>query len=69
MTNGNRHVIAEGIDEITDRIRVFRASLFTLAMQMGDHPAVAGTARLRVVKDVAAGTDKTTTFESGAVEP
>jgi flagellar protein FlbD len=69
MTNGNRHVIAEGIDEISDRIRTFRASVLTLAVLMGDHPAGAATARLRVVKDAPTGTGKTSTFESGAGEP
>jgi flagellar protein FlbD len=69
MTNGNRHVIEENIDEITDKIRVFRASLLTLAMQMADHPAVAGTARLRVIHGEPSGADPGKTFESGAVEP
>ena len=58
MTNGNRYVIAESIDEITDRIRVFRASLLSLAAHMGDHPSVAGTARLRVVRGPADGADR-----------
>ncbi len=69
MTNGNRHVIEENIDEITDKIRVFRASLLALAAQMADHPAVAGTARLRVIHGEQAGTDTGNTFESGALEP
>ena len=50
MTNGNRHVVGESIDEITDKVRAFRASLLTLAMQMADHPSVAGTARLHVIR-------------------
>jgi flagellar protein FlbD len=69
MTNGNRHVIAESIDEITDKIRVFRASLLTLAMQMGDHPSVAGTAHLRVVRSPGDSAAVLTTFDAGAVEP
>jgi flagellar protein FlbD len=69
MTNGNRHVIGEGIDEITEKVRVFRASLMALAVQMADHPAVAGSTRLRVVRGAQDDTDITTTFESGALEP
>jgi flagellar protein FlbD len=66
MTNGNRHVISESIDEITEKIRTFRASLLTLATSMADHPSVAGTARLHVVKG---GDDTDKTYESGAGEP
>jgi len=69
MTNGNRYVIEESIDEITDKIRVFRASLLTLAMQMADHPTVAGSARLRVLRGEAQGRQGASTSESGAVEP
>jgi flagellar protein FlbD len=69
MTNGNRHVMAESIDEITDKIRVFRASLLALAVRMGDHPSVAGTARLRVVRSPGDGAAVLTTFDAGAVEP
>jgi flagellar protein FlbD len=69
MTNGNRHVLAESIDEITDKIRAFRASLLTLAMHMGDHPSVAGTAHLRVVRSPGDGAAVLTTFDAGAVEP
>jgi flagellar protein FlbD len=66
MTNGNRYVIEENIDEITDKIRLFRASLLTLAMHMAEHPTGAGNARLRVLKGEADGGQ---TFESGVVEP
>jgi flagellar protein FlbD len=69
MTNGNRHVIEENIEEITDKIRVFRASLLTMAMHMADHPAVAGAARLRVIHGEHPGDDTAKTFESGALEP
>jgi flagellar protein FlbD len=69
MTNGNRYVIAESIDEITDKIRVFRASLLTLAAHMGDHPSVAANSRLRVVRSPGDGAAVLTTFDAGAVEP
>ena len=68
MTNGNRYVIEESIDQITEKIRSFRASLLTLAVQMAEHPTVAGTARLRVLPstpDSGGGG----TIESGVVEP
>ncbi len=69
MTNGNRHVIAESIDEITEKVRAFRASLLSLAMQMAEHPAVAPTAPLRVIRGAQHGTEVAGSFESGAVEP
>ena len=69
MMNGNRYVIEENIDEITDKVRVFRASLLAMAAQMADHPTVAATATLRVIHGEQAGTDRGTTFESGALEP
>jgi flagellar protein FlbD len=53
MTNGNRYVVEEPIDEIAEKVRVFRASLLILAIQMSDHPAIAETARLHVVRGVA----------------
>jgi len=59
MTNGNRHVIGESIDEITDKIRSFRASLLTLAMNMANHPSIAGTARLHVIRGAHDGGDST----------
>lgn len=68
MTNGNRHVMGESIDEITEKVRAFRASLLALAIQMAEHPAIAGTARLRVVRGPD-GADTVRTFESGVVEP
>jgi flagellar protein FlbD len=69
MTNGNRYVIGESIDEITEKVRVFRASLLARAMQMADHPTVASSARLRVIRGAAEGHDSAETFDSGAVEP
>jgi flagellar protein FlbD len=75
MTNGNRHVIGESIDEITDKVRGFRASVLTLAMQMADHPAAGRGARLRVVASGLDGahpgtrTSEARSLESGAVEP
>jgi flagellar protein FlbD len=68
MANGNRHVIGESIDEITEKVRVFRASLLSLAMTMADHPSVAGPSRLRMIRG-AEPTHTHRTFESGAVEP
>jgi flagellar protein FlbD len=69
MTNGNRYVIEESIDEITDKIRVFRASLLTLAVHMAEHPTGAGTARLRVLKGEAQAGEDAGSIESGVVEP
>jgi flagellar protein FlbD len=71
MTNGNRYVLGESIDEITDKIRSFRASLLALAVHMTDHPSgQAGPARLRVVRGATENTDSSSTsFESGALEP
>jgi len=50
MTNGNRYVLGETIDEITEKVRGFRASLLTLAGRMTDHPALSTTAKLRVLR-------------------
>ena len=70
MTNGNRHVIGESIDEITEKVRTFRASLLYLAMKMADHPSVDGTARLHVSSGVHSdGRDSAGTIESEAVKP
>jgi flagellar protein FlbD len=69
MTNGNRHVIGESIDEIADKVRVFRASLLTLAMQMADHPAAAGSTHLRVIRGAQPSGAIASTSESGAREP
>jgi flagellar protein FlbD len=69
MTNGNRHVIGESIDEITDKIRSFRASQLTLAMKMADHPSVAGIGRLHVIRGARGGDDIASTIESKAVKP
>ncbi|HXQ74909.1 MAG TPA: flagellar FlbD family protein [Acidimicrobiales bacterium] len=69
MANGNRHVIAESIDEITDKVRAFRASQLTFAMKMADHPSVAGTARLHVIRGAGGGDDIAGTIESKAVKP
>ena len=69
MTNGNRHVISESIDEISDKIRAFRASLLIFAATMADHPSVAGSARLHVVRGAGDGDDTGSTIESGAGKP
>jgi len=74
MTNGNRYVVDEGIDEISEKVRIFRASLLILATQMADHPSISRTARLRVVRggpegDGVGSAPRSGTYESGAVEP
>jgi len=74
MTNGNRYVVEESIDEISEKVRVFRASLLILAFQMADHPSIDRTVRLRVVPAAHAGGSAgagsgSGTFDSGAVEP
>ena len=37
LTSGTKYVVGESIDEITEMVRVFRASLFNLAVRMADH--------------------------------
>jgi flagellar protein FlbD len=69
MANGNRHVIGESIDEITDKVRAFRASQLALAMTMADHPSLAATARLRVVRGAGGAAETSGTIESKAVQP
>jgi flagellar protein FlbD len=69
MTNGNRHVIGESIDEIAEKVRVFRASLLSLAMQMANHPAGADSTRFRIIRGDGNGHEIVSTYESGAVEP
>ena len=74
MTSGNRYVVDEDIDEISEKVRVFRASLLILAMQMADHPSITRPAPLRVVRGgpsggaIGSGTGSGT-YDSGAVEP
>jgi len=55
LTTGTRYVVEESIDEITEQIQRFRAAQFNLAVQTADHPDTGRTARLRVVRDGAAG--------------
>ncbi|HVC71219.1 MAG TPA: flagellar FlbD family protein [Acidimicrobiales bacterium] len=74
MTNGNRYVVEEGIDEISEKVRVFRASLLILASQMTDHPSIARTPPLRVVRGAQEGEtigsrQSSGTYDTGAVEP
>jgi len=58
LTNGTRFLVEQSIDEITELIRVYRAALFNLAVQMSDHSDTARTTRLRVVPGGSASLDR-----------
>jgi uncharacterized protein YlzI (FlbEa/FlbD family) len=57
MTDGSKFVIHESLDELIDRIRLFRASVLALSHRLvfeGDDPS--GEGHLRVVRGAASGT-------------
>jgi flagellar protein FlbD len=57
MTDGSKFVVAESLDEMIDRIRLFRASVLALSHRLvfeGDDPS--GEGHLRVVRGSATGT-------------
>jgi len=51
LTNGTKHVVDEGIDEIIQRVLVSKATTLALANRMADDPTL-GRPALRVVQDV-----------------
>jgi flagellar protein FlbD len=57
MADGSKFVVAESVDELIDRIRLFRASVLALSHRLvfeGDDPS--GEGHLRVVRGSATGT-------------
>ena len=57
MTDGSKFVIAESLDELIDRIRLFRASVLALSHRLvfEDEDDEAGGSRLRVVRGATTG--------------
>jgi flagellar protein FlbD len=73
MTDGSKYVIAESLDELIDRIRLFRASILALSHHLVfDEDGVdgGGHGRLRIVRGGAsAGGDEHGSAVTGAPEP
>ena len=57
MTDGSKFVVAESLDELIDRIRLFRASVLALSHRLvfEDEGDEAGAGRLRIVRGATAG--------------
>jgi flagellar protein FlbD len=57
MTDGSKFVVAESLDELIDRIRLFRASVLALSHRLvfEDEGDEAGGSRLRVVRGATTG--------------
>jgi flagellar protein FlbD len=57
MTDGSKFVVAESLDELIDRIRLFRASVLALSHRLvfEDEGDEAGAGRLRVVRGATTG--------------
>lgn len=51
MTDGSKYVIAESLDELIDRIRLFRASIVALSQDLVLHREADQSTPLRLVSD------------------
>ena len=49
LTNGAKHVVQESIDEIAERVQVFKATTLAIAIGMAQDPSAGTTAHLRIV--------------------
>jgi len=49
LTNGAKHVVQEGIDEITEEMQVFKATTLALATRIAGDPSISTTTHLRIV--------------------
>jgi len=49
LTNGAKHVVQETLDEIAERVQVFKATTLAIATRMAEDPTVGTTAHLRIV--------------------
>ena len=49
LTNGAKHVVQESIDEIVERVQVFKATTLALATRLSEDPS-GSTANLRIVR-------------------
>lgn len=49
LTNGAKHVVQESIDEIAERVQVFKATTLAIAIGMAQDPSSGTTAHLRIV--------------------
>jgi len=51
LTSGAKYVVGESMDEVAERYRAFRASMFTLAVRMAEPEEPVRSVRLHVVRD------------------
>ncbi len=49
LTNGAKHVVQESIDEIAERVQVYKATTLAIAIGMTQDPSAGTTAHLRIV--------------------
>jgi len=52
LTSGAKYVVGETMDEVAEKYRAFRATMFTLAISMVEPQETVRGARLHVVRDV-----------------
>jgi flagellar protein FlbD len=50
LTSGTKYVVGESIDEITEKVQVFRATLLNLAFRMAQDPDAVRSTHLHVVR-------------------
>lgn len=51
LTNGTKHVVGESLEEITEMVQLYRATVMALAHRLRDDPEVGRVVRLRLVTD------------------
>jgi len=49
LTNGAKHVVQESIDEIAERVQIFKATTLAIAARMAQDPSAGTTAHLRIL--------------------
>jgi flagellar protein FlbD len=52
LTNGTKHVVQESIDEIAEKVQIFKATTLALATRLGEDPSIGPGAHLRIVPGV-----------------
>jgi flagellar protein FlbD len=52
LTNGTKHVVQESIDEIAEKVQVFKATTLALATRLGEDPSIGPGSHLRIVHGV-----------------
>ncbi|MGH9019274.1 MAG: flagellar FlbD family protein [Acidimicrobiales bacterium] len=68
LTNGTKHVVQESIDEITERIQIYKAATLAIATRMVDDPSPLDSGHLSLVHDSVDG-DEESPDHSGPRRP